>query len=176
MQRREFLKFAGGATVLAAASPGMLLLEGCPSKNQVAALVQELGTSTAALVSQLGLTTLAGTITADTTAAVSAIQNWQNGSPATEAVEALNLLMTNLNAICSSIPNVACSTFEPLIDLALGTIVSIIAILAPSASVTAPKASVVGVALTNPPKNAGEFKKRWNAICDGNPALKKARR
>jgi hypothetical protein len=161
MNRRSFLQSASGTCTVLAFSPALLLLEGCPSKDTVAALVQTLGNSASSIAEVEGNTVLAQKLKTDTTAAVSAIQNWQDGSPAQLAIEAVNLVIDDLDLIPAAGP------YEPLIVLALGTAASIIAILngGQAQPINVIMRSSRSVYLPDPPKTATEYKKRWNAIC-----------
>ena len=137
---------------------------GC-SKSTVVELVSVLGSATSNIANLEGNPALAAQLKADTAAAVSAISNWQSGSPATVAIEALNILAADLSLIPGT------SAYAPLIDLAIGTIDSILALIPSSAvSVHASRS----VHLQNAPKTKSQFKVQWDGIVAQHPALSSA--
>lgn len=134
------------------------MLMGCPSQSQIAALTQVLGNDSAQIATLEGNTVLAAQLKADTAAAVLAVNSWQKGTNSQMAIEALNILVTDLNLI----PNVG--PYQPLIVLAIGTAQSILALLQPASAFTSPR-----VKLSQPaPQTAKEFQKQWNAIVAAN--------
>lgn len=144
-----------------------VIIIGC-TQNETAALVQTLGTASASIATIEGNTSLATQLTADTNAAVKAIDNWTAGTPATEAVEAINIVIGDLSLFPVAGPDAA------YVTLALGTAESIIDILSPAATpAIASRAAVAQrtVTLANPPKTAAQFKKAWNAIGKGGPKI-----
>ena len=148
-----------------------LPMTGCPAQTTLAALTNTLGTAAASIATLEGNTALAAKLQADTAAAATAIQNWKSGTNAQMAVEAINIVIDDLNLICPV--GGICGPYGPLIVLALGTAQSIIAILNPTAT---PNAAKVGpnarVNLGHPaPKTAAEFKAQWNGIAQSDPAL-----
>lgn len=147
-------------------------LLGC-SQSTLAALTSILGNAGASIAALQGNTTLAERLKTDTAAAVVAIENWKSGTPAQEAIEALNLVEDDLNLFP------AIGKYGPLIDLAIGTVESILALLpqpAVSARTVAPHAAHRAVNLAQPaPKTASAFKRQWNAIAASNPALSQAK-
>lgn len=162
MNRRKF--FQG---CLAIVLCSCVFLAGCPTQSTFSALTNELGVSAASVAQDLGNSTLAGQITTDTAAAVAAINGWKSGTPAQNVVAAINVVITDLNLICSQVPN--CGPYEPLIALALGTAASIIQIVDPSAAPVTMTARV-GVVLTVP-KDKKSYDKQWNLFCSANPKL-----
>jgi len=171
-------RFLSGIAAIAVMLVGMIPTTGCSSAT-IADLAQTLGNAGAQIATLENNPTLAAKLKADTAAAVSAIASWKSGSPATEAIEALNIVEDDLDLIPGT------STYAPLIDLAIGTVESILALLPTSAAVVAPatlsahtatlKAKRPGIAITNPPKTKGDFKKQWNAIVAESPVLAKAK-
>lgn len=146
-------------------------LIGCPAQSTIASLTSILGSSASSIAALEGNSPLAQKIMTDTQAAVTAVQNWKSGTPAQEAIEALNLVEDDLNLIPAVGPYVA------LIDLAIGTVESILTLL-PSPSVTAnvrPAATRRQVVLPVPPKTASQYKAQWNAIVAQNPSLVSAK-
>jgi hypothetical protein len=153
---------------------GTLPLTAC-SQTQIADLTNTLGTSAANIAKLEGNSTLSTKMLADTAAAVAAIDSWKSGSPATEAIEALNLVEDDLNLIPGT------SQYAALVDLCIGTVESILALLPQtSTTTTAPTAAAANVArrhvaLANPPKTAKQFRQQWDAIVKANPALAAAK-
>lgn len=141
-------------------------LLGCPQQSTIAALTQTLGNAAANLASLEGNPALGAKLQTDTTAAVTAINNWKSGTNAQMAIEALNLVADDLSLFPVT------NQYAPLIDLAIGTVESILALL-PQTPVPATKAAAHrrSVHLSNPPKNAKEFKKTWNTIVSASPSL-----
>jgi TctA family transporter len=144
---------------------GMLApLTGCPSQSQVAALTQVLGNDSAQIAALEGNPALAAQLKADTAAAVVAVNNWKKGTNSQMAIEALNIVIADLNLI----PNVG--PYAALITFAVGTAQSILALLQPASAMTTPR-----VKLSQPaPQTAKEFQKQWKAIIAANPQLKAA--
>lgn len=134
------------------------------NQNTIAALAQTLGNSAAQVATLENNPALAAKLTADTTAAVSAIQNWKSGSPATEAIEALNLVEDDLSLVPIA------SQYAPLIDLAIGTVESILSLLPQTQALGNLSAHTARrhVVLQNPPKTAAAFNKQFNAIAKQN--------
>ena len=149
-----------------------LPLTGCPQQTTLAALTNTLGTAAASIAALEGNPTLAAQLQSDTAAAVTAIQNWKPGTPAQDAIQALNIVIDDLSLICP--PNGPCGPYAPLVLLALGTAQSIIIILNPTASAFGAKRQTEKVSLTLTPKTPSQFRAQWNAICKGNPVLASA--
>jgi len=141
------------------------MLTGCPQQSTLAALVTTLGNAAASVASVEGNATLATKLQTDTAAASTAVLNWKSGTPATEAIEAINIVEDDLQLFPLTGP------YVPLIDLALGTAESIIEILNPTATTpSTAHAQRRVVKLTFTPKNKKDFEKQWNAIAP--PAVK----
>lgn len=122
--------------------PAVLIIAGCPSQSQVAGLVQVLGNDAAAIAKLQGDPALADKLTTDTAAAVTAVTNWKSGTPSQEAVQALNIVIADLNLFPQA------SAYQAYIVLAVGTAQTIITLLQPAATTsisahTAPKPAVV---------------------------------
>jgi hypothetical protein len=143
------------------------VLIGCPSQSTTAALVAILGNAVASVAALQGNSELASKLQTDTQAAVTAVQNWKQGTPAQDAIQALNLVESDLNLFPQLGP------YAPLIDLAIGTTESIIALL-PS-NVATPAVAHRSVSLQAPaPKSAAEFKANWNTIVSTTPSISKS--
>lgn len=155
INRRTFLTTAAAVAVISALP---LSLSGC-STTDIAALVQTLGNSASQIAALEGNTSLAAKLLTDTGAAVTAIDSWKSGSVATEVIEALNIVEDDLSLFPIT------SQYAPLIDLAIATAESIIALLpasaTPNVSATHHRHVSLGYA---PPKTAKDYKKRYNAI------------
>lgn len=175
------VSLAVGETILVpfAATVVVIPLVGCPQQTTLAALTTTLGNAAASIASLEGNPTLAAQLQTDTAAATVAIQNWKQGTPAQNVVQALQIVITDLNLV-SQIPGA--SQYAPLIALALSTAISIIQIVDPSAvpaamaKVKLGGASTGGVsaeAVAAAPKNKKDFLARWNGICASSPSLDK---
>jgi hypothetical protein len=164
MNRRTFLV----TSTAAAFTP---FLTGCPSSSQtIASLVQVLGSSAASIASLEGNTSLAQKLQTDTAAAVVAVTNWKAGTVAQDVIEALNLVEDDLNLFP------VLGAYGPLIDLAIGTIESILALLPQPAAPAAAHVAHRAVHLNQPaPKTASAYKSQWNAIVASNPKLTAAK-
>lgn len=170
MDRRAFLKSSSAATLLST----LPFIAGFScNKTDIAALVQVLGNSASRLAALQGNTSLAAKLLVDTGAAVTAIDNWKQGSPADMVIEVLNLVVDDLNLFPVLGP------YGPLIDLAIGTAEAILAVLPhgiATANVAAPHGTRRPVTLAQPaPKDAKAYKARWNALVAGNPTLASAK-
>lgn len=131
------------------------VLTGCPQQSQIAALTQVLGNDSAQIAAIEGNPQLAAQLKADTAAAVLAVNNWQKGTNAQMAIEAMNIVIGDLQLIPNTGP------YAQLIVLAIGTAQSIIALLQPPS----PAAAVSIARLGHPaPTTAKEFQQQWNAI------------
>ena len=148
------------------ASVLVLCLLACFSQSQIAALASILGSTAASIAAIEGNPTLATKLTTDTAAAVAAINAWKSGTPDSEVILALNLVEDDLNLFPSTGP------YVPLIDLAIGTVESILALLPQSSSAIAPHAVHRAVVLPFPaPKTASAYKGQWNVICSSDSRL-----
>lgn len=140
---------------------------GCAPQATIAALTQTLGSAAASVAAIEGNAALATQLTNDTNAAVAAIQNWKSGTPDQEVIEALNLVQSDLALFPQT------DQYAPLINLAIGTAESIIALLPNSGAL---QASYRHVTLLQPaPKNAKEFTKQWNEIVSTHPGFEPAK-
>jgi hypothetical protein len=171
---KSTLRRSAFAIVALALIPSMLMTA-C-DQNTLATLATTLGTSAANIAKLEGNTALATKLTADTAAASSAIANWQTGTPATEVIEALNLVEDDLNLIPGT------SDYAPLADFAIATTESILALLPQPAPTPATAASLSAHAVFYPaasmaslPKTSSQYKKQWNAIVAANPKLAAAK-
>ena len=160
------------AAIIGAALLLTLTIAACTSQSTLSSLVTILGNSTASIATIEGNTSLAAQIKSDTTAASAAVLAWKSGTSAAMAIEALNIVEDDLNLIPATGP------YVPLIDLAIGTVESILALLPqPVATATAiATARAKGIQrrtvyIAKPPKDADHFKSAWNGIVAGNPAL-----
>jgi hypothetical protein len=155
--RREAIK----AVAVATAALSLGIATGC-NKSTIAALVQELGVSTANLATLLGSAALSTEITSLTNVAVQDINNWQAGSTSQMAIQALN----DLAAALGQIPILAADpTVEAVVTLALGTIAGLLALIpVPAQPPAALKAARQLPTISNPPQTKGEFRSRWNAL------------
>lgn len=149
------LKFAALSVCIAFT---MATIIGCPSKNVIAALTTTLGNAAASVAQIEGNRQLAEQLQTDTAAAVKAISSWQNGSPAQNAIQALDIVRDDLYLIP------AANQYAPLITLAIGTVDSLLQLLPQPAGVKAQAANHPRVNLPNTPKTSSEFKKQWNDI------------
>jgi len=138
----------------------LLPILGCPTQSTIAALTNVLGTASANIASLEGNNTLAQTLRTDTAAAVAAVQAWKSGTPSDEAVLALNIVANDLNLIPAVGP------YVPLIDLAIATVESILALLpAPAATPRVVYVHKRTITLHGPiPANAGQFSAEWNSL------------
>jgi hypothetical protein len=149
-----------------------MYLTGC-NQSTVAALVTTFGNASASVAAMQGNAVLATKIRVDTAAASNAVLTWKSGSNAEMAIQAIHIVENDLNLICDSIPAPQCQTYEPLILLALSTADSIIAIIQANSPASQTLAAGVERKQIDPtaPKNADEFKKRWNSLVTANPQL-----
>ncbi|HEY4357095.1 MAG TPA: hypothetical protein VGN16_15205 [Acidobacteriaceae bacterium] len=171
-------------------------MAGCNSNDQktAAALVQTMGTAVTSLLTLEGNAALAPRLQKDFQAASTAVANWKQGTPAQDVVEALNLLDSDLDLVPVSDKDKA------LIELAIGTVDEILALL--PATATSPAAAPAAVApamfvqngaramrvewptkrpphvrrrLVRPIWGAKDFKKQWNELITKRPELTKAK-
>ena len=104
------------------------LLQGC-STATVAVFVTTIAKYAAQLATYFSAGSLAGQITALAATIASDISAWQSGSPATDAINALN----DLAALINQIP--AAGAYVVFIDLILGAIAGLLALLPSSLAV-----------------------------------------
>jgi len=160
------------------------MMTACLTNTALSGLVTVLGNATASIAAIEGNTALATKIKTDTEKASAAVLAWKSGTPAQDAIEALNIVEDDLNLIpiCAAVVNdgkvahvsgldgdsANCAGILALVDLGIGTIESILAMLPAStpASVNAghPRRSVTPVHVTRWGDSSREFKDRWNKI------------
>jgi hypothetical protein len=133
----------------------------CPSQNTIAALIKVVGTACSSIATLDGNTAAAQAILDYSNDASNAVQAWQKGSPSKDAVEALNILSGFINSTFQG------SKYLILANIAIAAINQILSQLPASAGVP----SKWTVDMSNPPKNADEFKAQWNAIIATHPEL-----
>jgi hypothetical protein len=157
MNRRTFVK---SAVSIGAVSLITLPEIGCVNQSELASLAQTLGSASANIATLEGNTALATQITTETNTAVSAITSWKSGTPTNEIIEAIGILESTI----SLFPTIG--SYAPLIDIALATIQTILAMLPPATitPTTPVNARMVRHVYMSPvPKNTASFKKQWNA-------------
>lgn len=145
-----------------------VMLIGCPAQSTIAALTSTLGNAAAGIAALEGNATLAAQLRTDTAAATVDINNWKQGNASQNVVQALNLVVDDLNLICPS-TNASCGMYAPLIILAVATAQSIIQIVAPGQALKSAKVNTDYV-----PTDAAKFKTEWNNIANANPQLRSA--
>lgn len=184
MQVRNSIRsvMIAGAAALAMAGVVIVptaMLTGCNASNeaqvkQTATTLTQTLTSAVSNVAQLeGNPTLAAQLTKDGNAAVVAINNWQNGSPADDVIEALGIVQDDLNLIPGT------SQYAPLIDIAIGTIQTILSLIPQSAvtpvagaKMAARRSNMRTVHLTQAaPHDTTSFIQQWNATVKAHPNL-----
>jgi hypothetical protein len=164
------MKRIGIAAIGTAVILAMVVTVGCIKQTTLASLVTVLGNATASVAALEGNTTLAAKLKADTATASADVLNWKAGTPATEAIEALNIVEDDLNLFPIT------GAYVALIDLGIGTVESIIELLPAPTTGFAQSSKLTRRVVTpvhigkwhNPPE---EFKARWNAICATDAAL-----
>ena len=144
---------------------------GC-NQGTISALVSTLGAAASTVAAMEGNQAVAAKLKADSAAFAVAVKNWKQGTPAQDAIQALNLVIDDLDLICPT--GGPCGPYAPLIVLALGTAESIIAILNPTTQTYGTRAQVRKVNLGYYPSTAKDFKTAWNGICGSDPALASA--
>lgn len=160
--------------MMAALAAGCFALNGCTSQTTIAALVTTLGNASASIAAIENNPALANQLKADTAAASAAVLNWKQGTPAQNVVQALNIVQNDLALITGTCQATGASAspvcqYVPLIDLAIATTTSIIQIVNPGAVPVSANAKMkMG---WKAPKDENQFKKQWNVIVAGNPAL-----
>lgn len=176
--------------IVALALIPLLVLTGCTPQEQqqtVVGLTTALGTAITTLENIEGNSAMAAKLQTDFQAAIAAESNWKSGTPAQDVMEALNIVQLDLNLLPVS------STDTALIDLGIGLVDQILALLpAPAVVVpTSATATIVPAAfyggqhsgsvrrrhpgLRSPIVSAKDFKKRWNAIVKQHPELAAAK-
>lgn len=165
-----------GAAVIVALLFASLVMTGCTGQQTAADLISIVGTATIALETLEGNGAAAQKLQADFNAADTAILNFKSGTPAQEVIEALNLVQDDLNLLPVSTQD------QALVDLAIGTIDQILALLpapavAPVPAAARPTLSTAAfVTFTHPavphrhphlaktPKTAKQFRTEWNKL------------
>lgn len=137
-----------------------LATTGC-EQSTIAALTTTLGNAASAIAALEGNTGLATQLTTDTTAAANAIANWKSGTPAQNVVQALTIVENDLNLIPGT------SQYAPLIDIAIATVQSILALLPVTTTPTVAHGRTVHLGYAAP-KSSHDFKKKWNAAVVAN--------
>jgi hypothetical protein len=164
MTRSVIVAIIGAALLLT------LTIAACTSQSTLSSLVTILGNSTASIAAVEGNASLAAQIKSDTTAASAAVLAWKTGTSTAMAIEALNIVEDDLNLIPNTGP------YLPLVDLAIGTVESILALLPQPVATATTTARAKGIQrrtvyIAKPPKDSDHFKSAWNGIVAGNPAL-----
>jgi hypothetical protein len=157
----------GGFALMAVLAVGTLPLAGCPQQTTIAALVLTLGNAAASVAAIEGNDALSQKLQADTAKAETQILAWKPGTNGQMAVEALQLVQDDL----ALFPQVG--PYAPLIQLAIGTTISIIEIIDPGAVPTA-LSKPHAVHLAKPPRNKGQFRKAWNDYVNSHPESARA--
>jgi len=162
MSRRVFAKSIGftiGATVAGAA------LIGCDNTT-VAAFVTTIGKYAAQLASYFGASEIATDLVTDAAKIATDIANWQNGSASSDAIEVINDMIDLVNQLSNQVGFL--STYGVFIDLILGALAGLLALLPSSATSTVAlsdnahtaKLKAKGIArITRPPFAYGGFDK-----------------
>jgi hypothetical protein len=96
---------------------------GCASQTTIADLIAVVGTSVASIEALEGNTAVVTKIQTDTAAARAQVLDWKSGTPTQDVVAALNLVEDDLNILPVS------SQDQALVDLALGTVDEILALI-----------------------------------------------
>lgn len=122
MNRRRFV-----ALVASAVSFAMFPLIGC-STETISAFVILIANYAAQLANYFNAGTLAMQITAIASKIAADVTSWQAGGAASDAIQALN----DLEDLINQIPFVA--AYAPLVDLLLGAVTGLLALLPASAS------------------------------------------
>lgn len=165
-----------GSAAIVALLCATLVMTGCtPQEEQqtVVSLTTSLSTALVTLENIEGNPASAAKLQTDFAAVISAEANWKSGTPAQDVIEALGIVQADINLLPVS------TTDAELVDLGIGLVDQILALL----PVPAPVVSPAGVTLTNavyvtgfakpqlrhpklakPIKDEKDFKKRWNAI------------
>jgi hypothetical protein len=138
---------------------------GCLTQNETAALINVVGQSVSSIISIEGNPALAATLTTDFTAASTAVANWKQGTPSQDVVQALNLLVKDLDLIPVNAQD------KVYITLAIATIQSILAVVMPAATghLSVAKAKSANVITVK------QYKRQFNALVVLNPRFAQAR-
>lgn len=162
MNRRHFLQ---SALSLSAVSLVTFPELGCTINTQeLANLAQTLGNASVNVANLEGNPALAAKLTAATSTAVTSIVNWKSGTATNDVIQAIGILEETLSLFPVIGP------YVPLIDLALGTIQTILSLIPPPTVTQVVAArNIRTVHLAHAPKKTADFKKQWNAIVVANP-------
>lgn len=152
-----------------------MFVTGCIAQSKIAGLTNILGNAASTIASLEGNSSLATKLKTDTSVAVTDINNWKSGTPAQDVIQALNTVEDDLNLIPGT------SQYAPLVDLAIGTVESILELLPQSTTMSTLQAHKMSIHASHPnvnsqnaPKDKAEFKRQWNAIVASNPQLSQA--
>jgi len=165
--------WALNALLLIGLFPVTATTTGCTNQATISALVTTLGNAAAAIASIEGNASLAQKLQVDTAAAAQAVLNWKSGTSAQNIVQLLTIVQDDLYLFPIS------SQYVALINLAIGTVNSIILIVNSGNPAPQPQSDVAraprrSVVLAKTPKNAEQLKKQWNAIVAEHPELARA--
>lgn len=160
LTRRAFIPLAASCVIF----PSI----GC-GQSEIAALVGTVGNAVAQLATVLGNTILAAQLQQYTTAAVTAVNAWKQGTPAQGVIAALDILAQNI-ALIPATPQI-----QGLILLATSTIEAILASLPISTPATARARTLTASAPVAPAKDKRSFEKAWNDQIAAQPALAAAK-
>jgi hypothetical protein len=145
------------------------MLAGCTSQTTISELTGVFGEAAAAFAAVEGDNATSKQISTDTALAVAQINAWKPGTPSQNAVQAINLLIADINLI----PKLS-QQDQAYADIVLAAAGSVITFLeANSPSATGAKVYFTLLAPNNytGPKinNAKDFKKQWNALVVSHP-------
>lgn len=151
LSRRSFISLSGLSAGALAVGVGTLPLTGCDNTT-VAEFVNLIGTDAAALANYFGASSIAGQITSLAGQIAIDVTNWQSGSTAADAIQAINDLIALVDLIPVATP------YAPLIILILSALSGLLALL-PSSATTAASAKVLS-AKSVPATHYGGFDKK----------------
>lgn len=158
MNRRKFTTLLACVSILP-----FMGMNGC--QNALELLIQVLGNAVVQLITGIVSPELAQKIRHDTEMIIALVRGWKEGQPAQEIIRSINRLIQDMQTL--ALPE----KFKPLIDLALGTLASIIEHLMAHGGGEQPATKV---RITKPPLNAKEFREEWNCIRAGSPDIHEA--
>jgi alpha-L-arabinofuranosidase len=132
MNIKNLVKSSSLASVVAVLCISLTVfpMVGCSSQVIAANLVATLGNTVTAVETIEGNTAVSNTINLDTQAAVTAIQNWQVGTPTQDIDQALNLVLNDLKLVPISVS----TTDQALIALGISTVEELLTDYTPVAS------------------------------------------
>jgi hypothetical protein len=141
-----------------------VLIAGCTGQQTAAGLIAIVGTSVETLITTEG-SAVPAQLPADLAAAENAVKNWTAGTPTQDVVQALNLLVSDINLIPVAAQDKA------YIVLAVDTTEQVIQLFQPAAT-----ANVVGIhtkVKLSSKTPVSDYKAKWNSIQQGSkPILK----